>query len=295
MHPDPLRPFAIQQQGLASREQLLDAALSPWHIRQAVAGLRAMFPGVYLTGWGPVSRYLFWWAATLTTPRTVLSHTSAGAFWGIAKEAGLWVTVTRPGTRGTSRHRNLLVHYSAALTGQVVDIDGLRVTSPERTIIDIWPLVTVREREKMLREALRKRVTSVPKLLLALRAHRGRRGLRSLRATVRRWSRLPFHRCRSDAEAYALVILDEAGVREPLVNAIVAGEEADFSWPQPDVMRIIEIDGPQWHLFKEEDARKTAIWTAAGFRVRRLPSDELFADPSLLLALAPPAQRTSGR
>jgi hypothetical protein len=48
---------------------------------------------------------------------------------------------------------------------------------------------------------------------------------------VSRYARQLLHRCRSDAEAFALQVLDDAGIALPKVNAIVAGEEADLSWP----------------------------------------------------------------
>jgi hypothetical protein len=70
----------------------------------------------------------------------------------------------------------------------------------------------------------------------------------------------------------------------PAVNAFRAGEEADLSWPEPRL--IVEIDGPQFHRDKLHDAHKTATWTAAGWTVRRIDSDDVFLNPDRLLALA---------
>jgi very-short-patch-repair endonuclease len=64
----------------------------------------------------------------------------------------------------------------------------------------------------------------------------------------------------------------------------VAGEEADLVWL--DRRRIVEIDGPQFHQFRDEDARKEAKWRKAGFTVRRVPSDAVYAAPDLLIAAA---------
>jgi hypothetical protein len=101
---------------------------------------------------------------------------------------------------------------------------------------------------------------------------------------VSRYARLQLDRCRSDAEAFALEVLDEAGIDPPAVNAIVAGEEADLSWPG----LIIDIDGPGFHVLKDADARKTRTWTQAGNVVRRIGSDTLFATPDRLVTLACP-------
>jgi hypothetical protein len=77
----------------------------------------------------------------------------------------------------------------------------------------------------------------------------------------------------------------------PAVNAYRAGKEADLSWAEHCL--ILEIDGPQFHRDKLEDARKTATWTTAGWTVRRIDSDDIFRRPERLLALAPPYTNSS--
>ena len=64
----------------------------------------------------------------------------------------------------------------------------------------------------------------------------------------------------------------------------IAGEEADLVWPAR--RWIIEIDGPQYHRFPEEDARKERAWQGAGYTVRRIPSDDIYERPERLIALA---------
>jgi very-short-patch-repair endonuclease len=58
---------------------------------------------------------------------------------------------------------------------------------------------------------------------------------------------------------------------------------------------VIEIDGPGFHRLKDDDARKTAAWRAAGLTVRRIPSDEVYDHPERYLALAPPRARRTRR
>ena len=79
----------------------------------------------------------------------------------------------------------------------------------------------------------------------------------------------------------------------PRVNERIAGEEADLCWPERRV--IIEIDGPQYHRFREEDERKQARWEAAGYTVHRLPSQAVYDEPARLVALAPMGRRPSTR
>jgi len=72
----------------------------------------------------------------------------------------------------------------------------------------------------------------------------------------------------------------------PRLNVNVADEEADLSWPAEKL--IIEIDGGPFHQDKGEDARKEAAWRGAGWRVDRIPGDDVYDRPSRFLALSPP-------
>jgi hypothetical protein len=279
---DPFKDRAARQLGLVARWQLIADGVPEWTVDWHAAGQRAVYTGVYVTGWAPVTPEQRRWAATLTAPWTVLSHEAACLQWGLLERLDAPVSVSRPGSTGTRDHEGLRVHYSLTLRGNVTRIGGLAITTPERTIVDCWPRLSPWLRQKMLREALRRRLTNIPRLERILGEHRGRRGVAQIRRLVRRWARLPFDRCRSDAEAYALTVFAKHRVPIPLVNTLVAGEEADFCWPER--RWILELDGPQWHRFKEEDARKTAAWVAAGHTVRRLSTDTVFADASALLA-----------
>ena len=69
------------------------------------------------------------------------------------------------------------------------------------------------------------------------------------------------------------------------MNERVAGEEADLSWPEARL--VVELDGPSYHVLRDADIRKTKVWRAAGFDVRRLPTDAVYDEPERLLALVP--------
>ena len=260
--------------------------MTPRAIEWWARGLRRPFRGVYLTGLGPLTQRQRWRAATLTAPHTALAFASAAAAHELRSDPRHAVTVVRPGSDGPEQFGELHVSYSTTLAGHITRLDGLPVTSVDRTVIDLWPhLYSVKARERMVREALRLEKSTANRLLLVAGQHRGRRGVASLKDFVRRFSDLPFSRCKSDAEAYALTVLEEAGVPRPRVNEDFAGEEADLCWPE--AMRIVELDGPQYHRLTDEDARKTRAWERAGFRVSRLPTPTLYRDSTSLLALAP--------
>ena len=119
----------------------------------------------------------------------------------------------------------------------------------------------------------------------AIRAHRGRRGVASLRVEVEKLAGLRLERCRSDAEAWAVALIADAGLEAPDVNEDVAGEEADLSWPAARL--IIELDGPSYHVLRDADIRKMKAWRAAGFDVQRLPTTAVYDEPERLLAMVP--------
>lgn len=280
-----LRALGEAQDDVVSCWQLAALGWTRDRIAHATAGLLRLHDGVFLTCFAPPTRRQLWRAATLTAPDSILSGACAGAHWGFFVDPGRFQVVTRPGSRGPQRFGALLVRYSRTIGRDTVVHEGLRVTSPCRTLVDLSPSVSDPSRRKAVRDALRQRLTSVDELAAACHRHRGRRGIAALRLLLEPYARLPLDRCRSDAEAAGLEILDAARRPMPRVNERHAGFEADYCWPEHHL--IVELDGPQFHRDKREDARRTRAWTSAGFTVRRLSTDDVFAHPERLLAFAP--------
>lgn len=200
-----------------------------------------------------------------------------------AVDAG-YETITRPGDGGKLRHSGLLVYRSQTLSGHVTRRDAIGITSAARTLIDIAPMLGERALARAFREALRLKTTTPSLLLSTLWDHRGRRGTARLHDLAARYAHLPYARTRSNAEARAIELLNDAGIPAPQVNVRIAGEEADLAWT--DRRLIVEIDGPQYHQLADEDARKQRQWEAAGYTVRRIGSDEVYESPDALVTLA---------
>jgi hypothetical protein len=177
-----------------------------------------------------------------------------------------------------------LVFWSGTLDGDTTRHDGIPITTPARTLVDLASAIDDQATGRMFREALRLRTTTAMEVRETVERHRGRRGTRLLRDLANRYAKLPYDRTRSNPEALALELLHDAGVEPPRVNIRVAGEEADLVWPAR--RRIVEIDGGQFHQFPEEDARKERAWKKAGYTVRRPPSDAVYRHPARLLEAA---------
>ncbi len=285
---DPWTRWLAGQHGQFAVWQLREAGFTRAQIRTRTERHRRVFDGVHGTGHAPLTDEQWWWAATLTHPRTALSDESAAARHGFWDRRRPFETVTRQGSGGPERHGRLMVRRSLRMD-DVVMIDGLPTMNAARTVLDL----VARQRsldaaKRVVRDALRTKAVTPAGLRTVLARHAGRRGVARLRAITDEYADLPIHLTRSDAEALVLAVLAEAAVPPPRVNVRIAGEEADFSWW--DVRRIIELDGPQWHGFRTEDERKTRAWEAAGWTVHRLPTDDVYAFPGRLLALAPPTR-----
>jgi hypothetical protein len=226
-----------------------------------------------------------WKAATLTARGSVLSHASAAAAWGFWSLSRDFETVTRPGSGGPRRHGRVLVFRSSTLEGDCDLLRGIPITSVPRTLLGVATHGSRRTLARGVREAVRLELTTVAALADSLDRYRGRRGSGRLATTVARYAGLPLERARSGAEVRALEVLRDAGRPLPKLNWRIAGEEADLSWSGPRL--IIEVDGGPFHLDVGEDGRKQARWEAAGWTVRRLPSEDVYEHPHRLLALAP--------
>ncbi len=246
-------------------------------------GWRTVHAGVYALTRAPLTRRQLRFAATLTTPLSPLSHESGGDLFGFYSFAPGYEIITRPGTGRRMRHDGLVVHRSLVLSGELTRWEGILVTTPERVMIDIAARLGDRSIGRMFREALRLKRTTVRRVEHALARHRGRRGTRTLRELAATYAEIPYERARSDAEARALELLHDAHIDSPLLNHVVAGEEADLVWLREGL--IVEIDGPQFHRFADEDARKQALWENAGFTVSRIPSGEIYHRQDLLSAV----------
>lgn len=280
-----VRKLAADQLGLVAAWQLLALGWSVGRVRHwsTSHGWQAMHDGVFLLSQAPPTREQRWMAATLTSPGSVLSHASAGACWGFRPWEGAIETITRPGDGGPRIIDRLLVSRSRSLWPETTRQGGIPITSAARTIIDLAPHLTSRQAGRAFREAVRLKLLTARDLAAVLERHRGRRGTRKLWVLAERYASIPYTRTRSNAEARALEVLYDAGLLPDKVNAPIAGEEADLIWLERQL--IIEIDGPQFHLFADEDARKQSCWSEAGFTVRRITSQDVYDNPAALISL----------
>lgn len=246
--------------------------------RKAVAGrarrgdLHRIHHGVYAVGHAALSNESTWLAAVKACGKSGrLSHYAAAAFWRFVErdERDVDVTVVGPGTRA---HRGIRVHRTALLERRDwVVRDGIPVTTPERTLVDLASQLPYRELRRAVREAMAQRRVSVRGLAEALRRLGPRRGSRKL-ARILADGYTP---TRTVLEDVVLDLILAGGFERPEINKplVIEGRRIvpDFRWPEQRL--IVEADGRKWHdskIAREDDAERQAFLEAHGERVLRI-------------------------
>lgn len=269
---------------LASRQ---DDVVAAWQLRQGGwskgkvehhqrrGGWRRLHPGVFLLTTAAPTRKQLWWAAALTSPNSFLSHGSGAACYGIHRFNRGFEVITRPGRGGRRRLGGVLVFRSTTIDGEVTRFQGIPIVTAARVLLDLAAGLDDARLGRAFRESIRLKRTTARRVLDCAARHPSARGTARLARLAARYADIPYHRTRSDAEGRALELLHEAGVH-PGVNETIAGEEADLVCRKERV--ILEIDGPQYHRFRDEDERKEGRWRDAGFVVRRIGSDDVYAE-----------------
>jgi hypothetical protein len=106
--------------------------------RIALGLWQRLYDDVYVTAGAPLS----WKGALLAACwaggfRAAASHRSAAALWGLAGGRRSIVEVTCPRWR-RAQHEGLLVHETKTLEGvDIAEVEGIPVTTPERTLLDL--------------------------------------------------------------------------------------------------------------------------------------------------------------
>ena len=274
--------LASGQHGHVSREQLLALGLAKGAIDHRVAAgrLHIRHHGVYAVGHTALTPRAERFAAVLACgPGAVLSHDSAAVEWGILATAAvdaIHVTTphrrTRPGIR---------THQAALPVSDVTRRDGVPLTTPARTLLDLAATLDPRELARAVERARVARLVTDRDLQHLLQRARARRGARALRAILQDGPAFT----RSDAERRLLALVARAQLPRPRTNVRVAGHEVDAVWPAQRL--VVEVDGYRFHAGREafeRDRRRDADLLAAGLRVIRVTWRGLTVHPEAFVA-----------
>jgi very-short-patch-repair endonuclease len=256
--------LAERQHGVVARRQLLNLGIHPQAIKHRVATgrLHPVRRGVYAVGRPQLTRQGRWMAAILSCgPDAVLSHGSAAALCEIASEPPGLIEVSVPS--GVFRcHSGLVAHRRTLKPADVTKRDGIPLTAPVRTLVDLAVRLGRGPLERATREADKRDLADPDALRSALDDLRGQRGVGRLRAVLDRHT---FVLTDSELERRFLPIARRAGLPVPRTQVIVNGFRVDFYWPE--IGLVVETDGLRYHRTPAQQAAdrvRDQAHTAAG-------------------------------
>jgi very-short-patch-repair endonuclease len=269
--------MARRQGGVLSRAQMLAAGIPDGAIERRVASglLLPVHRGVYAVGYRELRRDGAWHAAALACgDRAAISHADAGASWGITGMTSGAVSVTAPGSSGRRPRRGIHLHRAPLPPGDVFVRDGLRVTGPARSLLDLAALLSPRELERALDEAHYLNRVSSRTLTETLARNRGRPGAAALRALLAHHE-LGTTRTESALEERFLRAVRAAGLSEPRCQEWIGPYRVDFLWPAERV--IAEVDGPAHRRRRRQaaDAARDAELERRNYEVVRVDEAEI--------------------
>jgi len=262
--------------------------------RVAADRLQRLYRGVYAFGHQELTVHGRL-AGVLACGGGFLSERSAAAAWEMLRAAPGPVDVTVVTRGGRTPRPGIRLHCARRLDPADVTVhNGIPITTPARTLVDLNAVVPDRLLERAFEEAQIRRLVAPGEVEAALTRATGRRtrALRRLVAIEHRTTTVT----RSELEERFLALVRRGGLPEPEVNARLAGYEVDFVWR--DARRVIEVDGHAYHRTRQatsRDRRKDDDLEAAGFRVTRFTSDQILTDPADTLARAQRALQSTAR
>ena len=260
--------LAERQHGVVDREQIVALDIKESWIDYAVRRklLHVQHAGVYAVGRRDLTLRGRWMAAVLACgPGAALSHRDAGHLHDMRRSGHRGIDVIAP-RGGSSDRPGIVIHRVKALDPRdVMIVDGIPVTTPARTLLDLADVRRV-DLDRTAARAYELRLLTVDDVDRQLGA-RGRRTRKLAKAL-----RVPPRRSRSQAEADFLSMLEAHGVPKPKENLWFPElmVEGDFVWLEAGL--VFELDTGPHHRTPhgiENDARKDELLRGIGLTVMR--------------------------
>jgi very-short-patch-repair endonuclease len=279
-----LRRVAMGQHGVATRGQLAQLGFSKKRVGAMVrrAELRRVHRDVYLVGqtWTWLTPFM---AAVLAGgPRSAVSHRSAVYLDKLiphpARPGPVHITVP---ARRRLRDDRLVIHETTSLHHyEVRNVDGIRVTSPMRTLIDFaGDDATDDELERAVAEAFALGRTNRSAMLRTMPQRPGTARIRTLLQDPRGPKRT-----RSRPERLLRRLLLGAGIDDFETNARIGPWEVDFYFRE--IGLVVEVDAYVTHSSPwafERDRAKTTSLEDRGLLVHRVTDVQIDRDPILVV------------
>ena len=208
--------------------------------------------------------------------RSALAGASALVLWGIWRRWPRPLEIVVAGDRRPSR---LIVHHSMTLTrGDIAVEQGLRVTSPARTLLDTAPRLTAKQLARAVNDLRLRDLLTLDQLRDICARNPTNRGATLLRPHLELAQDEP---TRSVLEDVFLPLLRRHGLPVPEINVLVGDHRVDAYFP--DQRLVVELDG--WsthgrtkHAFTSDRRQDAEILLSTGIPTVRIPHDDVNDD-----------------
>jgi hypothetical protein len=239
-----------------------------------------MHAGVYAVGHTRLTQRGRWMATVLACGEgALLSHRSAAELWNFGAYPDIRLDVTVPDRSGR-RRPGIAVHRPRFLSDEErAEVDGIPVTTPDRTILDLASVIGASRLERAFEEADRLGLLNALALAALCSRTPRRRGVRRLRVLLANHYG-PSPETRSTLEHRFFRLCLQAGLPRPAVNVPVCDYEVDALWAAKRL--VVELDGYAFHRGRQEfelDRRRDAVLQLAGYRVLRVTHRRLAQEP----------------
>jgi predicted transcriptional regulator of viral defense system len=270
----------LRQHGVVATRQLPALGYTKSSVAKAAkAGrLHRVHRGVYVVGYRRLSWHGRCMAAVLASSPSVASHLSAGWLWGLLRSRPGTVHVTSPTARRAKR--SFEVHAADLAPADRTVRDGVPVTSPSRTVLDLASTRTIGEVRRLVQRANDEKVFDLHEMDALLARSNGHHGASKVRAALNLYVERPAF-TRSELERRFLDLVTAAGLPAPSMNRFVAGYELDAYW---EVERFgVELDVYATHgspLSFERDRLRDDELAHAGVLTIRVTGPRLDREPA---------------
>ena len=279
-----LAAVAARQYGVVARAQLLALGFGGHGIAERIrtGRLHRLHRSVYAVGHTVLRTDGYRLAAVLACgPGAVLSHASAAEHWGLRQSAAARVDVTVPSRNGRPKRAGIRVHRPGRLSAVEVTVhERIPTTTVARTLLDLADVLPKQALKRAIDEAEHQRVLDMASLLAVVQANPGRRG-----AHVVELAKAPPEMTRSNFERRFLDLIERHGLPRPRVGVWIEGYEADFVWPEQQL--IVETDAFGTHGTRrafEDDRLRDRRLARAGYQTIRLTRWALAYDEDAIVA-----------
>ncbi len=260
-----------------TRQQLLSIGLDDDGIgyRLKRGRLHRVHRGVYAVGHAPLRPVDRAAAAVLACGvRAALSHGSAMTLWGFWKR---WDEPFHVTVASDRKPEGIRIHRSRALLRRdVTAVDGIRVTSAARTLLDMAPRLPQKSLRRIINDARRAHILTLDALADVAQRSPSHPGAPLLKAEAAN----PHNPTRSTGEDDFPGFCERYGLPIPQMNVVLHGYEVDAYFQAEKL--VVELDGWPYHNDRnsfEADRERDATMLMHGVATIRITYDRYEGEP----------------